>query len=315
MRHRTLYHQSILAQLGLDIDTFSVDHEFLDSDGGILNATLFDSGSETGILIIPGIWYPREAYYKLARDLSEKYKVAIYDQRGHPTSSSSFSIRGMIEDVAVVVNQWQDHAGLSRTYVAGHSLGGYVCAIASTSTLSGAIAGQILLAPPLSLNSTAKNVPENLTVFKGYLAGLLKALTPKYRSAIVREYVSFWYPAFRRRPHLFALRADNPGQIVEQIQAETDLSHLGNKISVPTLFIWAGNDGTLGIIHDYPHKYREFVQRIVNQNAMLKEDLMPGLCHQFNFDDRRRIMISADNDLVGNRIDDFISTSFPGVLS
>jgi pimeloyl-ACP methyl ester carboxylesterase len=315
MRHRTLYHQSILAQLGVDIDTVKVDHEFSDSNGGILNATLLHSDSRTGVLIIPGIWYPREAYYKLARDLCGKYNVAVYDQRGHAASSSSFSIRAMVEDVAVVANQWQGHAGLSRIYVAGHSLGGYVCAIASTGTSSDAIAGQILLALPLSLNSTARNVPENLTVFKVYLAGLLKALTPKYRSPIVREYVSFWYPAFRRRPYLFALRADNPRQIVEEIQASTDLTHLGNKISVPTLFIWAGNDRTLGIIHDYPAKYREFVQQIVNQNAMLEDELMPGLCHQFNFDDRHRIMISADNELVGNRIDDFISTLFPGFLS
>jgi len=313
MRHRTRYHQSILVQLGVDIDLVKVDHEFLDSDGGILNATLFYSASETGVLIIPGIWYPREAYYKLARDLSEKYKVAIYDQRGHAASSSSFSIRGMIEDVAVVANQWQGHTGLSRTYVAGHSLGGYVCAIASTGTLRGSIAGQILLAPPLSLNSTARKVPDDLTVFKVYLAGLLKALTPRYRSPIVREYVSFWYPAFRRRPHLFALRADDPGRIVKEIQASTDLTLLGNKISAPTLFIWAGNDRTLGIIQDYPPSYREFVEQVVNQNAMLKEELIPGLCHQFNFDDRRRILISADNDLIANRISEFILTrAWPG---
>jgi pimeloyl-ACP methyl ester carboxylesterase len=306
MRHRTRYHQSILAESGCAIDRVKVDHGFLDSDGGILNATLFDSASETGVLIIPGIWYPREAYYKLARDLSGEYRVAVYDQRGHAASSSSFSIRGMIEDVAAVANQWRAHSGIARLFIVGHSLGGYVCAIASIESPIGLIDGQVLLAAPLSLNSTARKVPEDLTIFKVYLAGLLKALTPKYRSPIVREYVSFWYPAFRRRPYLFALRANNPKQIVQEIQMAKGLARSAGKIPIPSLFVWAGNDRTLGIIHDYPATYREFVEQIVNQNTMVEEELMPGLCHQFNFDDRHRIMISSDNDLAAKRIQVFI---------
>jgi len=306
MRHRTLYHQSILAQLGVRIDMVKVDHEFSDSNGGILNATLFDSASETGILIIPGIWYPREAYYKLARDLSLKYKVAIYDQRGHAMSSGDFNLRGVVEDVAAVADQLRSLSHMFRLFVVGHSLGGYVAAIASTALPAGLVDGQVLLAPPLSLNSTARKVPDDLTVFKVYMAGLLKALTPKYRSPMVREYVSFWYPAFRKRPYLFALRANHPEQIVQEIQSSLDLSHFDNNISIPTLFLWAGNDRTLGITQGYPPDYHRFIHSVTSQNTRINEALIPGLCHQFNFDDRHKIMISADNDLAEDRIDDFI---------
>ena len=180
--HRTRYHQSILSKLDFDIDGVKVDHEFLDSKGGILNGTLFDSDSETGILIIPGIWYPREAYYKLALDLCRKYKIAVYDQRGHGRSSSDFDLQGMIEDVVEVASQFRAHSRISRLFVVGHSLGGYLCTVASTEFPDGLIDGQILLAVPLALNATARKVPGELTIFKVYLAGLIKALTPKYRS-------------------------------------------------------------------------------------------------------------------------------------
>jgi hypothetical protein len=93
---------------------------------------------------------------------------------------------------------------------------------------------------------------------------------------------------------------------VKQIKTSIDLNRFGNRISTPSLFIWAGNDRTLGIIQKYTANYQDFICHFVRKNSKINEELIPGLCHQFNYDSKHGIMISSDNELTRNRIDMFI---------
>jgi len=306
MNCRIQYHKNLLNLLSIPSQKAIFDKVFTSSDGLSLNATILNSNSKTGVIIVPGIWYPREAYYKLAADLSHHYKVMVYDQRGHSHSEGDFNLGLMVKDLHAIRQQYIAKYGIESLFIVGHSLGGYFSAIMSTQEYYPIISGQVLLAPPISLKSTVRKIPANLTLFKIYIMNLIKAKVPKYRGEMVKEYVSFWYPKFKKNPHLFAMRVGNPNQIVKQILGSIDLQEAVSNIGVNTLFLWGNNDGTLGIKGNYPTNYKEFIEEHLSMSSTMNEKLMQGMSHQFNYDDKRVIQIAGDNEAVAGFIDRFI---------
>ena len=305
MDNRTHYHTSIIRKYSHS-QRYKVHCEYSSSDDLILNATQFQSDSNTGILLIPGIWYPRESYYKLSSDLQKYFNVMVYDQRGHSLSQGHFNIHLMAKDLIEVAKQYIKQNNLQQVYITGHSLGGHISLLSSSMDLPNEIKGQILLASPLSFKSLIKNTPKNLTTFKVYILNLLKAIAPKYRSDIYKEYVSFNYFKFKKRPHIFALRADNPNNVVQELKSTKCLTEMVSDVHLDTLFIWGNNDSTLKIKKVYPIEYASFIKTNVEPSKNLDSKLIKKLSHQFNYDDKTIIQVSGDNKRVKDIIFNFI---------
>ncbi len=305
MKRRVEYHQSFVKDFVHNRD-ISFTETYTSSDGLRLNATIFNKDANVGVIIIPGIWYPREAFYKLASDLNRHYKVMVYDQRGHSYSEGAFDLALMADDLVCLVEQYLQNEDIDHLFVVGHSLGGYISVQASSKMDFSQLLGQATLAPPISLTSTMRKIPARITPFKIYLMNLLRAKAPKYRGRMVREYVSFWYPAFRKRPYLFALRAERPDKVIDNIMASASLSDITTGIKIQTLFLWGDNDTTLGILGGYPPAYQNYVEYVTDLNNRFETELLAGMSHQFNYDDKRKISIGEDNDLLSKKIIGFI---------
>lgn len=311
MKRRVEYHKSFVKDFIPDRD-ISFTETYTSSDGLRLNATLFNKDTNVGVIIIPGIWYPREAFYKLAGDLNRHYKVMVYDQRGHSYSEGGFNLTLMADDLLCLVSQYLQNENIDHLFVVGHSLGGYISIQASSKMDFPQLLGQATLAPPISLTSTMKKIPASITPFKIYLMNLLRAKAPKYRGRMVREYVSFWYPAFRKKPYLFALRAERPDKVIDNIMASASLPDITPRIKIQTLFLWGDNDTTLGIRGRYPPVYQDYIESVMRSTHRFETELLAGMSHQFNYDDKRRISIGEDNDLLSQKIIGFIEK---GLLS
>ena len=301
------YHKKIFRQFSKTTVNINFSESFKNSDGGDLHATALDSDSSTGIIFVPGIWYPREAYYKLICQLNKKYKVLIYDQRGHSYSHGDFCISSMIKDLQGIIKQYSKKNSVQNLFIIGHSMGGYISALATAYLGLDKVAGQILLAPPISMSSTQRKIPTNISTFKIYIINLVRSLKPKYRSEIVREYVSFWYPRFIKKPYLFALRANNPEKIINEIKSTRPLTDILKKCKINTICFWGNKDSTLGIQGRLPQTYLDFVGKMARPGNRFRYQLLDNLSHQFNFDSKRIIYVAGDNDIIENKIFDFIN--------
>lgn len=306
MDNRIQYHKTIFEDLSGSCSNIKFDSDYRSSDGLILNATEVYTDSKIGIIIIPGIWYPREAYYNLLISMSKNFNVMVYDQRGHSYSQGQFNIDLMVDDLITVAEQYCNNTGIDHLYLVGHSLGGYVSAIATSKNQSRYFKGQVLLAPPVSLKSSMKNIPSKITLPKIYLMNLFRAMTPKYRGNIVKEYVSFNYRQFKKKPYFFALKSDNPDQIISNLKASDDISCAISNQHLKTLYLWGDNDKTLGIKKTYPLKYKNFINEYIEPSSLIQELLLQGMSHQFNFDDKEIIFIAGDNKVVQDIIFEFI---------
>lgn len=305
-KDRSNYHKKIINQFAENLKNIDVTACFKSSDGVQLKATTMNSDSNVGIIFVPGIWYPREAYYKLLCALNYKYKVMIYDHRGQSRSHGDFNIKLMIEDLKGIIKQYKRDNFVQYLFIVGHSMGGYISAMATAATESADVTGQVLLAPPISMTSTQKKIPVRISIFKIYLLNLIRAIQKKYRSEIVKEYVSFWYPKFVKSPHLFALRADNPNKIIHEIKSTPSLSDTLSKFTVKTMCLWGNKDTTLGIKGQLPKLYQDFINNILKIDGLFTYELLDNLSHQFNIDAKRIIYIAGDNNLTEKKLSKFI---------
>ena len=306
MDNRHDYHKSILQKYFHNVKKIKSDREFKSCDNLILNATQFNSNSTTGILVIPGIWYPREAYYKLCSGLHKRFNVVVYDQRSHCLSQGNFNIDKMIQDLIGVTEQYVRDNHIKELYLVGHSLGGYLSFIASSKGLPVEVKGQILLAPPISFKPLLKTMPEHLGLPIVYLLNLFKTIIPKYRSKIYKEYVSFNYFDFKKNPYYFCLRSDNPNNIIKELKFADELSIFASNIHIHTLFIWGDNDRVLKIKNDFPLYYTEFIEKNIKLSKCLYLKLLKKMSHHFNYNDKNFIQISGDNNVILNDIFSFI---------
>ena len=75
------------------------------------------------IVMIHGLGSSQHTFNRVAAELSRKYSVLIYDQRGHGRSAAKgddYSTEQLAEDLKGL----HDHLGLGKVHLLGHSLGG-----------------------------------------------------------------------------------------------------------------------------------------------------------------------------------------------
>src|SRR3989442_9594346 len=84
-----------------------------------------EHGKGDPLLLIMGLGYTLDMWYRTAPVLSEHYRTIIFDNRGvgrSDVTSGPYSIRAMAADAAAVM----DSAGVARAHVFGISMGGMI---------------------------------------------------------------------------------------------------------------------------------------------------------------------------------------------
>ncbi len=84
-----------------------------------------EQGSGEPILMIMGLSFTLDMWFRITPALSNRYRLVLFDNRGvgrSDTPRGPYSIRQMAEDAVAVM----EAAGLSSTYVMGASMGGMI---------------------------------------------------------------------------------------------------------------------------------------------------------------------------------------------
>src|ERR1700759_3679341 len=82
-------------------------------------------GSGTPVLLIMGLSFTHEMWFRILPSLAERYRVILFDNRGMGRSSvpgGPYSIPQMARDAAAVLRA----AGASAAHVMGASMGGMI---------------------------------------------------------------------------------------------------------------------------------------------------------------------------------------------
>src|SRR6266498_1920452 len=84
-----------------------------------------DSGRGEPLLLVQGLGYPSDMWYRWLPDLTQRYRVLRFDNRGVGRTGvppGPYTIEQMADDALAVL----DAAGVERAHVVGASLGGMV---------------------------------------------------------------------------------------------------------------------------------------------------------------------------------------------
>lgn len=108
--------------------TSRVEGEYFDSNGVPIHYTV-DGDGEEAVILVHGLAAQADVNWRLAGVtdlLSDKYKVVMFDLRGHglsgkPDDPELYGIE-MVRDIPRLM----DHLGIERAHVAGYSLGGFI---------------------------------------------------------------------------------------------------------------------------------------------------------------------------------------------
>lgn len=87
-----------------------------------INYKIDGANNTETVILLHGLGSSLKTYDKVSPELSDKYRVISYDQRGHGTSvarGEDYSTYQMAADLKVLV----DHLGLKKVHLVGHSLG------------------------------------------------------------------------------------------------------------------------------------------------------------------------------------------------
>ncbi len=96
---------------------------FFNSDNAELYYEIHGEGQ--AVLLIAGLASDSQSWQYILNQMSEKYQLIIYDNRGTGRAvlqEHDFSIEDMAEDAIALL----DHLGISKTHVVGHSMGGCI---------------------------------------------------------------------------------------------------------------------------------------------------------------------------------------------
>jgi pimeloyl-ACP methyl ester carboxylesterase len=94
------------------------DHDF--------NVLVLNGEAEETVAMVHGIFTNLSVFYLvIAQELARRYRVVLYDLRGHglsETAASGYDLRSMSDDLLAILSE----LGISRVHLAGYSYGGLV---------------------------------------------------------------------------------------------------------------------------------------------------------------------------------------------
>ncbi len=93
---------------------------------GIRYLDIGDRMQQDSILLLHGFAEQLELWEEYAKHLSRSYRVIVPDLRGHTPKQKVASSSWTISDMAWDIKTLLDHCVIRKTFVVGHSLGGYV---------------------------------------------------------------------------------------------------------------------------------------------------------------------------------------------
>jgi pimeloyl-ACP methyl ester carboxylesterase len=112
--------ECILRELHLGHSAFTPEDAI---DPTLINYKIYGEGHPETVVLIHGLGENLTTWNAIAPELAEKYRVLVYDQRGHgktPAPNENFSSTAMATDLKGLL----DYLHVDRAHILGHSMGG-----------------------------------------------------------------------------------------------------------------------------------------------------------------------------------------------
>ena len=216
----------------------------------------FDSASNKGIIMLPGITEHKSSLYSFAKQLNGKgFKVWAFDLNSQGESTGNWDISQMQGSVEYLQRNLKKRHGLKRIGAFGNSSGGMAVGLAASRKDSD-LECLCLTSTPSSVDSvTSKTL---LKLAKHIPQGLVRAgaiCLDKLQVDLLKNenYKSNSHPTFKTQEgyqpyaQIGALKIPNFRGFVESVLAAPKLSEHAQDIHQPVLLVYGGNDDVIGI--------------------------------------------------------------------
>lgn len=202
-----------------------VEDIIVPGDGSTIHGEVWTPGESNGrgVVLCHGYAGSRSDLYDLADRLcDEGFSVMLYDERGHGDSTDPLDIEGMARDASSAVGYLRGRLGGEKVGLFGHSMGGYVAALAES---GGAGADALVTwAAPTSVRASSDTVP---------LARIARWLYDRD----VHRYLHLPF-------HWYGLHTDDFGALVEaaMYEGQPDLRDRAGRIEAPYTIVHGTED-------------------------------------------------------------------------
>jgi len=277
------WHMQQLRELVEKLNEFDSNYDLKGVDGVILNATKHQSNSKFGIVIIPALGVPREAYYKLMDDFSA-HNVMVYDSRGQSFSEGEFDFGNSVIEVNRVGKQFKEAHDLEKLVGVGFSYGANCLLEASKDKGEGnhPYDMRFAFAPVVDVADILKFIPKWFVGVFLENKRRAKAKPEVYASEIAEHYLPISLADYCiETPRLLALNMKNPKRVREELAKIPNLLD-----SLPyiqqrnTWLLYAGKDSTLGIKDELRGSY--LVLKDMCRKRGIPLEVFKNHSHRFN---------------------------------
>lgn len=298
------YYRRIYLRLNKRIPTqLTLNMDIMGAGEAVLKASLLDSPSSTGIIIIPGLTVPRESCFRLLHSLAT-YKTLLYDIRGQSRSEGEVDFEKCATDVNIIGRWFKNKYKLKRLIGVGHSFSG-ICLLKASMDRLHPYDLRIALAAPFDMSHATSGVPKQFTKLFIYLYNTTRWLTYKpYRDEIFQRRHLYRPNEFVKNPYVGALKLNKHSVMSRIITLTPKLADFISGIALPSCLVYGGNDKRIGNEEYFKKQYA-----IINKAARkrgLDVCLMPGLSHRFNLEPEKEFVLSYNNDEVVRKIEEIM---------
>jgi alpha-beta hydrolase superfamily lysophospholipase len=260
-------------------------------NGAVLVGNFFDSGSNKGIIMFPGITENRFSLYDFARRLNQDgFKVWAFDLNSQGESSGRWDIAQMQGSAHYIQRELKRKYGLKRIGGFGNSAGGMAMGIAASRNDS-ALECLCLTATP---NSIKQVVPESLIKIASYvpqpLARAIARGFEKVQKSILKndKYEIMPRSAFKSEEEYRAcaqfggLKIVNLKEAAKCALVAPKLSDHVKDIHQPTLLVYGGEDYAINGIQNsqLPENILNLYDSLGTRDKKLV--VVPGASHALN---------------------------------
>jgi len=259
-------------------------------NGATLVGDFFESSSDKGIIMFPGITEHRSSLYSFAKKLNQDgFKVWDFDLNSQGESTGNWDITEMQESAHYIQRHLKRRYDLKRIGAFGNSVGAMAVGLASSRQDSD-LECLCLIASPSSLD---KVVPRTLLKLGKYIPqGLVRAVAigfDKIQADLLKneKYRRKTHPLFKTpngyQPYaqFGALKISDLGDMTESALVTLKLSDYTQYIHQPTLLVYGGEDSFIGIKNSQlPAHIRNMYDSLGSENKKLV--IVPGASHALN---------------------------------
>jgi alpha-beta hydrolase superfamily lysophospholipase len=278
--------KDLVNEIDENCEKISIDSQ----NGATLVGNFFDSNSDKGIIMFPGITEHRSSLYSFAERLNQNgFKVWAFDLNSQGESTGNWDIAQMEESIYYIQEHLKKRYGLRGIGAFGNSAGGMAVGLASSRKDSNleclcltSTPSSIDVVIPKKLLKIARYIPQSLV--KGAAIGFDKFQTDLLKNENYRRLSHSTFKieeGYQPYAQFGALKIFNLNEIAKNALDAPNLSDYAQNINQPILLIYGGEDSLNGIKNSQlPNHIQRLYDSLRSKDKKLI--LVPGASHALN---------------------------------